>query len=129
MRKSWAHSISESAKRQGNLLRRIRESSGLTMRQLAMQVGISHSAISQLEHGKLELPRARVEQIIKACGHSVEDFDRLVGKKTIPINYREECLSLVRRMEEEDLMLLFKLMSKLVAGQNGEIHEQKVGIA
>lgn len=119
MRKNWAHSISESAKQQGNLLRRIRESSNLTMRQLAMQVGISHSAISQLEHGKLELPRARVEQIVRACGHSVEDFDRLMGKKFVHVDYREECLSIIRRMEEEDLMLFFKLLSKLVSEQNG----------
>jgi transcriptional regulator with XRE-family HTH domain len=52
------------------------------MRQLAMQVGISHTAISQLEHGKLELPRARVEQLVLACGHSIDDFDRLMGNPT-----------------------------------------------
>lgn len=76
MRKDWANAISADAKRQGNLIRKIRESAGLTLRQLAMQVGISHPAISQLEHGKLELPRTRIEQIVRACGHpSIAETD------------------------------------------------------
>lgn len=113
MKKEWANAINEKAKRQGNLLRKIREASGLTMRQLAMQVGISHPAISQVEHGKLELPRAWIEQIVAACGHAVEDFDKLMGAGQVAIDHRIECISLVNTLEEDDLKLMFNLMSRI----------------
>lgn len=111
--REWAYATSEDTKRQGNLLRRVRESANLTMRQLAMQVGISHTAISQLEHGKLDLPRARVEQIVEACGHEMADFDRMMGKGFIELNYRDECHSLIKSFDEDTLKLLFSVMKRL----------------
>lgn len=111
--RDWTFALSEDSKRQGNLLRRIRESSNLTMRQLAMQVGISHTAISQLEHGKLELPRSRVDQIIIACGYSISDFEKMMGKGLVEVNYRDECHSLIKAFDEETLRILYSLMKKM----------------
>ena len=119
-----AFAISDEAKRQGNLLRRIRESADLTMRQLAMQVGISHTAISQLEHGKLELPRARVEQLVLACGHSLEDFDRLMGKGFVEVNYRDECHSLIKSFDEDTLRSLFSVL-KMIRFQPKQTQEEQ----
>lgn len=113
MKKEWASAISEDAKRLGSLIRNVRESSGMTMRQLALRIGISHTAISQLEHGKLELPRSRVEQIILACGHSKADFDKLLGKGFIAPNYREECISIVKTLDEDSVNILYQLLVKL----------------
>lgn len=111
--RDWAFALSEDSKKQGNLLRRIRESANLTMRQLAMQIGISHTAISQLEHGKLELPRARIEQIILACGHKIEDFEKMMGKGFVEINYKDECHSLIKGFDEETLRVLYSLMKRM----------------
>lgn len=113
MKKDWACAISADAKRQGNLIRKIRESAGLTLRQLAMQVGISHPAISQLEHGKLDLPRSRIEAIVKACGYSTDDFDKMMGKAAIALNYRDECLSIVKSLDEETVQHLYQLLKRL----------------
>lgn len=113
MRKEWANAISADAKRQGNLIRKIRESAGLTLRQLAMQVGISHPAISQLEHGKLELPRARVEAIVKACGHAVGDFDKMMGNGAVALNYRDECHSIIKSLDDETIQHLYQLLTRL----------------
>lgn len=109
----WAYALSDDSKKQGNLLRRIRESANLTMRQLAMQVGISHTAISQLEHGKLELPRSRIEQIVLACGHKIEDFEKMMGKGFVEINYKDECHSLIKGFDEETLRVLYSLMKRI----------------
>lgn len=129
MSREWSYAISEQSKRQGNLLRTIRESAGLTMRQLAMQIGISHTAISQLEHGKLELPRARVEQIVMACGHSTNDFDRMMGKGFVEVNYRDECHSLIKRFDEETLRLIYSLMRKMESQPVATIQNQCGGVA
>lgn len=113
MRKEWANAISADAKRQGNLIRKIRESAGLTLRQLAMQVGISHPAISQLEHGKLELPRTRIEQIVRACGHTMADFEKLMGKAAVAPNYRDECMAIVKSLDEELVQHLYQVLTRL----------------
>lgn len=120
MKNEWAFAISESARKQGNLLRRIRESSGLTMRQLAMQIGLSHTAISQLEHGKLELPRMRIEQIVVACGHSMKDFELAMGKGFVEANYREECESLIRSFDEGTLRVLYSVMKMIKISNSNE---------
>lgn len=113
MKKEWASAISEDAKRLGHLIRNVRESSGMTMRQLALRIGISHTAISQLEHGKLELPRSRVEQIVLACGHSMHDFEKLLGKGFVAPNYREECISIIKTLDNDSVSLLYQLLVKL----------------
>lgn len=118
MKKNWANAINDKAKKQGNLLRNIRESAGLTMRQVAMQVGISHPAISQLEHGKLELPRSRVEQIVLVCGYKIEEFDRILGNGSVCPNYRTECESIIKTLDEETLHLLYRLLVR-VGPRNG----------
>lgn len=126
MKKDWANAISADAKRQGNFIRKIRESAGLTLRQLAMQVGISHPAISQLEHGKLDLPRARIEQIVRACGHTMADFEKLMGKAAVAPNYRDECLSIVKSVDEDLIQHLYQILTRLapavsVSGRKLEI--------
>ena len=113
MRKEWTTAINEDAKRLGNLVRNVRESSGMTMRQLGLRIGISHSAISQLEHGKLELPRSRVEQIITACGLSMADFEKLLGKGFVAPNYRDECISIIKILDTDSIMIFYQLLVKL----------------
>lgn len=115
MKKEWASAINEDAKRLGNLVRNVRESSGMTMRQLAQRIGISHTAISQLEHGKLELPRARIEQIVSACGHSMVDFEKVMDKGFMTPNYRTECASLIKVLDDEALSLVYHLLVRLSA--------------
>lgn len=125
MKKEWASAISEDAKRLGNLIRNVRESSGMTMRQLALRIGISHTAISQLEHGKLELPRSRVEQIVLACGHSMIDLERMMGKGFVAPNYRQECISIIKSLDEDSVRLLYHLLMKL--GTNSPASKVKPG--
>lgn len=45
------------------------------MRQVGAMIGVSHVAISQFENKKIDLPGYRIEQLVKARGHSHEsDF-------------------------------------------------------
>ena len=125
MRKEWANPISEKSKRQGNLLRNIREAAGLTMRQLAMQIGISHTAISQLEHGKLDLPYARIEQLVTACGQTMADYEKIMGKSFVTPNYRDECISIVKVLDDQAVVHLYQLLSRLSPNPNGTIEAGK----
>jgi transcriptional regulator with XRE-family HTH domain len=72
--------LTTTKKKETNLptvLRRMRESSELTMRQVGAMIGVSHVAISQFENRKLDLPDYRIEQMVKAYGFTMDEFNKL----------------------------------------------------
>ncbi|MGE0528241.1 MAG: helix-turn-helix domain-containing protein [Bdellovibrionales bacterium] len=99
------------------VLRRMRESAGLTMRQVGAIVGISHVAISQFENRKLELPEYRIEQMVRAYGLTIEDFNKLMGRTPIG-NPKDDCHAMIDRMGDEQLAALAAVMKQLLRAQN-----------
>ena len=95
------------------VLRRMRESSGLTMRQAAGMVGFSHVAISQFENGKLALPSYRVEQLVKSYGFSKDEFERIMGHP-LTVSLKDDCHSMIDRMDEEQLAAMRAVMAQLL---------------
>ena len=55
-------------------LRRIRKERGLTLNQLAEQIGTDHQSISRLERGKSRLTLEWLMKITKALNMSVSEF-------------------------------------------------------
>ena len=91
------------------LLRRMRESAELTMRQVGAIVGISHVAISQFENGKLELPRYRIEQLVKAYGLDMASFNKILGRSPV-VSPKDDCHAMINRMDEEQLTVIHSVM-------------------
>ena len=95
------------------VMRRMRESSGLTMRQAGGMIGISHVAISQFENQKLKLPDYRIEQLVKAYGFTLNEFAKIIGKEVV-VNLKDDCHSMLDRMNDEQLAALRAIMSQLI---------------
>lgn len=99
------------------LLRRMRESAELTMRQVGAMIGISHCAISQFENGKLELPAYRIEQLVNAYGLTMDDFNKILGRAPV-VGLKDDCRAMIDRMSEEQLVILRGLLKMIC--NNGE---------
>src|SRR3989338_3183789 len=95
------------------VLRRMRESAGLTMRQVGAVVGISHVAISQFENRKLDLPEYRIEQLVKAYGLTLEDFNKLMGRTPMG-SPKADCRAMIDRMDEEQLTAVRAILSQIL---------------
>jgi len=95
------------------VLRRMRESSGLTMRQVGGMIGISHVAISQFENRKLDLPAYRVEQLVKAYGFTMEEFGKIMGRAPV-LNPKDDCHAMIDRMDDDQLTALRAVLSQLL---------------
>jgi transcriptional regulator with XRE-family HTH domain len=113
------------------VLRRMRESSGLTMRQAAGIVGISHVAISQFENEKLSLPDYRVEQLVRAYGFTLDEYRKIIGHDPVT-SPKDDCHSMIDRMDGEQLTALRALMAQLLRpaslpseAENGNIEGRK----
>jgi transcriptional regulator with XRE-family HTH domain len=95
-----------------NVLRRMRESSGLTMRQAGGIIGISHVAISQFENQKLNLPDYRIEQMVKAYGFTQEEFHKIIGRAPV-VNPKDDCRAMLETLDDDQLNAIRSIMAEL----------------
>ena len=96
------------------ILRHMRSAADLTMRKAATLVGISHAAISQFENGHMALPRHRIEQMVKAYGYTMEEYLKLLGSKEVAVNFKDECMDLIRKMDAEKVKAVHRLLMYMV---------------
>ncbi|MGE3975635.1 MAG: helix-turn-helix domain-containing protein [Bdellovibrionales bacterium] len=94
-------------------LRYMRIQAGLSMRQAGRLLGITDTAISHLENGKMKLPLARIEQMVVAYGETMDNFFRTSRAKTLPCTTREECERLLRRIPIAKLRLAYEALKNL----------------
>ncbi|NUN04668.1 MAG: helix-turn-helix domain-containing protein [Bdellovibrio sp.] len=95
------------------LLRRMRESADLTMREVGAMIGVSHVTISQFENGKLDLPEYRIEQLVKAYGLKMDDFNKIIGREPIG-NLKDDCRAMLDRLDNEQLAALRSILTQFL---------------
>ena len=96
-----------------NVLRRMRESSGLTMRQVGGMIGISHVAISQFENQKLALPDYRVEQLVRAYGYTIDEFHKIMGRAPV-VSPKDDCHAMIDRLDDDQLVAMRTIMNQVL---------------
>ncbi|USS93961.1 XRE family transcriptional regulator (plasmid) [Fructilactobacillus ixorae] len=71
----------------GNELRNIRKEKNFTIRQVALQAGMNHSFISQVENGKRNIPKPNtLRKIAKGLRISENEIFHLAGLDVVPDN-------------------------------------------
>lgn len=84
------------------------------MRQVGAMVGVSHVTISQFENGKLELPDYRIEQLVKAYGYSMDEFNKIMGKAAPVVSPKDDCFAMLERLTEEQTAIMRAVMAQLI---------------
>ena len=97
-----------------NLIKSIRVDAGLSVRGLAIKLGVSNQLISRWENEKERIPMHRIVSIGNICGHSERDIRWRLGKSSQYIDNTSECKSLVSMMDDEQLRALHTIMLSLV---------------
>ena len=64
------------SKKVGSIVRKIRKEKGISLRELAKQVGVSFVNISYIENGRIETSKEVLRKISKALDY---DFDKLLS--------------------------------------------------
>jgi transcriptional regulator with XRE-family HTH domain len=90
---------------------------GLSLRQAGRLLGVTDTSISHMENGKMKLPYARIEQMVAAYGQTMNEFFRLSRAKVLPVNYREECESLLKRVPTQDLETVVSFLRKIAVNK------------
>lgn len=85
------------------VLRYLRLSKKINVKGAGASVGISGSAITHIEQGRMGISIARSRTLVEAYGYSWDDFMEYIDSKALPINYLDECVQLLAGIDKEKL--------------------------
>ena len=97
---------------EARIFRHLRIQAGLTTRQLSQLMGCGNSLITHFETGRNPLPEHRKRQlceIYKITLNELEDYTS--GRKPIPINYRDECVYMISKMDDSKLQAVHGMLT------------------
>jgi transcriptional regulator with XRE-family HTH domain len=93
------------------ILRFMRMSRRISMREAGRRNGISDSAISHYEQGRMDVSRERLQHMIESYGYTVKDFDEYAEGKPLPVLcIKDECFCLIDRLDETKLRAVHALL-------------------
>lgn len=86
------------------VLKYLRESRKLSVRNAAKVVGLSDTKINHAENGRCDLHPTLILKILNGYGYTYEGFMELVkGNKLMPSNLYAECVEILKRLDKEKL--------------------------
>ncbi len=85
------------------VIRILRRKMGLTQYQAADACGYANSIFGQIENGRIELPRDRIEHIVKCLGTTLIDFDKLMKAEVLRDEMIEKCTRYLESLEDSRL--------------------------
>ena len=105
----------------GKKLRKLRLEAGLTLQDLAQQIGVSHQQLQKYETGSNRLSVGMLPVVAEALGAEImeffEDADKASSKKKSKADQlRSECETMLRRTKSEDALRGMLRVLKALAG-------------
>lgn len=105
----------------GKKLRKLRLEAGLTLQDLAQQIGVSHQQLQKYETGANRLSVGMLPVVAEALGAEImeffEDADKASSKKKSKADQlRSECETMLRRTKSEDALRGMLRVLKALAG-------------
>ena len=92
------------------ILRHMRHTRKLSLNQAGRLVSITGSAVAHFEQGRTTLSRARIESFLEAYRYSREEYLEFFDGDTLPINLRDECLGIVKQLDEAKLQAVHAVL-------------------
>lgn len=103
-----------------NVMRRLRENAGLTTRQAAGIIGVTHTTISQYETGFRQFSSLRIEQLVRAYGYTMTEFEKILGHKSV-ISFKDDCITMIEQLDEGQAEAVRQLLCHLLRKPIAEI--------
>lgn len=96
-----------------SVMKRLRENAGLTTRQAAGIIGVTHTTISQFETGKRDFPSLRIEKLVKAYGYTMESFEKILGHRSV-ISHKDDCVTMIGQLDDDQLSAIRSVLSQML---------------
>ncbi len=70
------------------------------------------------QNGRDAIPKKKLSLIVEACGYTMDEYFEYLDGKPIPINWKKECLSIVKSLANENLRTAHTMI-KVLFGEQG----------
>jgi transcriptional regulator with XRE-family HTH domain len=94
-----------------SVFRCLRISAGMTTKELSRLMECSSTLITHYEMGNRVLTEKRIGQLCKVFRITREELEEYVtGKRTAPINYQDECILILSKMNSFKLQAVYGIL-------------------
>lgn len=89
---------------QSRILRYMRLSRGHSMAVAASELNLSKAAVCHIEHGRLDISAARIQQLVRRYDYTMEEFNEYMSGKPLPaLSLRDSCIQILGQLDEGKL--------------------------
>ena len=96
-----------------SVMKRLRENAGLTTRQAAGIIGVTHTTISQFETGRRDFPSLRIERLVKAYGYTMEGFEKILGHRSV-VSHKDDCVTMIAQLDDDQLSAIRSVLFQIL---------------
>ena len=89
--------------KEARIIRILRKRKTYSQYQASELCGYVNSIFGQIENGRIELPRERIEHIVTSLGWSIGEFDRLMKAEVLRDEMIEQCTKYLEALEDHML--------------------------
>lgn len=97
--------------KEGRLLKFLRESRALSMRQAGRLIGKSDAIINHAENGRLDITPDLILKLINAYGYSFDQWEKMLSSEfSVPQHTLSECIEILKRLEPSKLKTIKNIL-------------------
>ena len=97
--------------KEGRLLKFLRESRSLSMRQAGRLIGKSDAIINHAENGRLDVTTDLILKLLHAYGYSYEQWQKMMSNEfSVPEHTFSECIEILKRLEPSKLKTIKNIL-------------------
>ena len=92
------------------VLRVLRTLKNLSQHRASFICGYHKGAIGHIESGRVELREAKINHIVTSYGFQMDDFERHMKSDILVTEIQDECISIIKKMDEKKLKSVHPLL-------------------
>lgn len=102
--------------RRAQIVRYMRQSRGMSLNQAARIAGVTGPAIAHMEGGRMDISNERLTTLLRAYAYTSEEFESMANGAELPVSHLDECIAIVRELDEPRLRAVHGILVHLVRG-------------
>lgn len=111
IRKKIRRSDTKVVTKEGRLLKFLRESRNLSMRNAGRLLGKSDAIINHAENGRLDLTPQLILKFLEIYGYSFEDYRKMLSSEfSVPEHTLSECIGILKRLDPSKLKTIKNIL-------------------
>ena len=103
-RRKYRRSDDKIITKEAGVLKYLRESRKLSLREVGKLINKSGTWVSHVEHGRIDIDPKKTLLLLGVYDYSYSDFmDLVFGNRSMPSNIYAECSEILKRLDKEKL--------------------------